>query len=76
MRHERTCALDGVYVEADDGSAPSVVPAAPPSSAELYVLAERVALRAMTWLRKGGHAKVSVDPRGSVSARLCGRLGH
>jgi hypothetical protein len=35
-------------VEEDDGDAPRVVAAAPPSRAELYVLAERVALRVMT----------------------------
>lgn len=55
--HLHTCALDGVYVEGDDGDAPRFVPAAPPSRAELYVLTERVALRVMTWLRKRGHAK-------------------
>ena len=55
--HLHTCALDGVYVEADDGEAPRFVPAAAPSRAELYVLTERVALRVMTWLRKRGYAK-------------------
>jgi hypothetical protein len=55
--HLHTCALDGVYVEGEDGDAPRFVPAAPPSRAELYVLTERVALRVMTWLRKHGHAK-------------------
>ena len=55
--HLHTCALDGVYVEDDDGNAPRFVPAAPASRAELYVLTERVALRVMTWLRKRGHAK-------------------
>jgi hypothetical protein len=33
------------------------VPRAPPSRAELYGLAERIALRVTTWLRKRGHAK-------------------
>jgi hypothetical protein len=55
--HLHTCALDGVYVESEDGEAPRFVAAAPPSRAELYVLTERVALRVMTWLRKRGHAK-------------------
>jgi len=55
--HLHTCALDGVYVEGDDGEAPRFVSAAPPSRAELYVLTERVALRVMTWLRKRGYAK-------------------
>jgi hypothetical protein len=55
--HLHTCALDGVYVESDDGEAPRFVAATPPSRAELYVLTERVALRVMTWLRKRGHAK-------------------
>lgn len=55
--HLHTCALDGVYVEEGDRAAPRFVPAAPPSRAELYVLAERVALRVITWLRKRGHAK-------------------
>src|SRR5690606_24991356 len=55
--HLHTCALDGVYVESDDGDPPRFVPAEPPRRAELYVLTERVALRVMTWLRKGGHAK-------------------
>ncbi len=56
--HMHTCALDGVYAEADEGGdALRFVPAAPPSRADLYVLAERVALRVMTWLRKRGHAK-------------------
>lgn len=54
--HLHTCALDGVYVDADDGP-PRFVPAEPPSLAELYVLTERVALRVMTWLRKRGYAK-------------------
>jgi hypothetical protein len=55
--HLHTCALDGVYVESEEGEGPRFVPATPPSRAELYVLTERVALRAMTWLRKRGHAK-------------------
>jgi Putative transposase len=55
--HLHTCALDGVYVEADDFDAPRFVPSAPPSRAELYVLTERVALGVMTWLRKRGYAK-------------------
>jgi hypothetical protein len=55
--HLHTCALDGVYVEGEEGEAPRFVPATPPSRAELYVLTERVALRVMTWLRKRGHAK-------------------
>ncbi len=55
--HLRTRALDGVDVEADDGDALRFVPEAPPSRAMLYVLAERVALRVMTWLRKRGYAK-------------------
>ena len=55
--HTPTCALDGVYVESDDGDEPRFVPAAPPSRAELYALTERVALWVMTWLRKRGHAK-------------------
>ncbi len=33
------------------------MPRAPPSRAELYGLAERIALRVTTWLRKRGHAK-------------------
>lgn len=59
--HLHTCALDGVYVEGDDGAAPRLVPAAPPSRAELFVLTERVALRVMTWLRKREHAKNDDD---------------
>jgi hypothetical protein len=55
--HLHTCALDGVYVEGEDGQSLSFVPAEPPSRADLYVLTERVALRVMTWLRKRGHAK-------------------
>jgi len=55
--HLHTCALDGVYVEGEEGEAPRFVPAIPPSRAELFVLTERVALRVMTWLRKRGHAK-------------------
>jgi hypothetical protein len=55
--HLHTCALDGVYVEGDEAEALRFVAAAPPSRADLYVLAERVALRVMTWLRKHGHAK-------------------
>jgi hypothetical protein len=55
--HLHTCALDGVYVEGEDGHAPRFVPAPSPSRAELYVLTERVALRVMTWLRKRGHRK-------------------
>jgi hypothetical protein len=55
--HLHTCALDGVYVEDDDGEAPRFVSTAPPSRAELYVLTERVTLRVMTWLRKRGYAK-------------------
>jgi hypothetical protein len=55
--HLHTCALDSVDVEANDGDAPRFVAAAPPSRSELYVLTERVALRAMTWLHKRGHAK-------------------
>ena len=52
--HLHTCALDVVYVEAEEGDALRFVAAAPPSRADLYVLAERVALRVMTWLRKRG----------------------
>ena len=59
--HLHTCALDGVYVEGDDGAAPRFVPAASPSRAELFVLTERVALRVMTWLRKREHAKNDDD---------------
>jgi hypothetical protein len=55
--HLHTCALDGVYVEGEEGEVPRFVPAEPPSRADLYVLTERVALRVMTWLRKRGHAK-------------------
>ena len=55
--HLHTCALDGVYVEGEEGEVPRFVPAEPPSRAELYVLIERVALRVMRWLRKRGHAK-------------------
>jgi hypothetical protein len=55
--HLHTCARGGVYAESEEGEAPRFVPRAPPSRAELYVLAERVALRVMTWLRKRGHAK-------------------
>ena len=55
--HLHTCALDGVFVEGPDIDAPRFVPATPPTRAELYVLAERVALRVMTWLRKRGYAK-------------------
>jgi len=63
--HLHTCALDGVYVEGEDGHAPRFVPAPPPSRAELYVLTERVALRVMTWLRKRGHRKDDDDDRES-----------
>ncbi len=55
--HLHTCALDGVYVEGEEGEALRFVAAAPPSRADLYVLAERVALRVTTWLRKRGYAK-------------------
>ena len=55
--HLHTCALDDVYVEGEKGEAPRFVPAIVPSRAELYVLTERVALRIMTWLRKGVQAK-------------------
>ena len=55
--HLHTCALDGVYVEGEEAEAPRFVPRAPPSRAELYVLAERIALRVTTWLRKRGHVK-------------------
>jgi hypothetical protein len=54
--HLHTCALDGVYVQGEEAEAPRFVPRAPPSRAELYVLAE-LGLRAMTWLRKRGYAK-------------------
>jgi hypothetical protein len=61
--HLHTCALDGVYVEGEEGELPRFVPADPPSRAELYVLAERVALRVMTWLRKRGHARTTTTRR-------------
>jgi hypothetical protein len=50
--HLHTCALDGAYVEGAEPEPLRFVPAGPPSRADLYVLAERVALRVMTWLRK------------------------
>jgi hypothetical protein len=55
--HLHSCALDGVYVEAEAGETQRFVAAPPPSRADLYVLAERVAQRVMTWLRKRGYAK-------------------
>jgi hypothetical protein len=54
------------------------VPAAPPRRAELYVLTERVALRAMTWLRKRGHANdddlASNDTKGRSFAEVLAQL--
>lgn len=55
--HLHTCALDGVYFEAEEAEPLRFVAAAPPSRADLDVLAERVALRVMTWVRKRGYAK-------------------
>jgi hypothetical protein len=54
--HLHTCALDGVYVEAEAGETQRFVAAPPPSHADLYALVARVALR-VTWLRKRGYAK-------------------
>ena len=76
--HLHTCALDGVYVEAEEGEDPRFVPRAPPSRAELYVLAERIALRVTTWLRKRGHVKdddhASNDAKGRTFAEVLAQL--
>ena len=54
--HLHTCALDGVYVEGDQGAL-RFVHARPPTRTELCALAERVALRVTAWLEKHGFTK-------------------
>jgi hypothetical protein len=68
--HLHTCALDGVYVDGEEGDAPRFVPAAPPSRAELYILAERVALWVMTWLRPSPRPLSETKPS-PVTASTC-----
>jgi hypothetical protein len=76
--HLHTCARGGVDVQGEEDEAPRFVPRAPPSRAELYVLAERIALRVTTWLRKRGHAKdddhASNDAKGRSFAEVLAQL--
>ena len=70
--HVLLCALDG---QGEEAEAPRFVPRALPSRAELCVLAERIALRVMTWLRKRGHAEDATTPRTTRRAAPSPRCG-